>query len=221
MDTTIRVLLVDDHAVLRAGLRVLLARERDIQLVGEAGSGEEGIRAVEELRPDVVVMDLSMPGIGGLEATRRITAAGLPVRVLVLTVAAKADSLVSVLEAGAAGYVTKDAPDGELVRAIRAVRRGDPFLPPGAVRLLAESLRAGRPPAVQSDPLSLLSPRERDVLALTAQGFSSAEISDRLGLSHRTIDGHRQRMMARLHLHGRADLVHFALDHGLLPAGNV
>ena len=218
MDTTIRVLLVDDHAVLRAGLRVLLEAERDIQVVGEAASGEEGIRKAEELRPDVVVMDLSMPRMDGLEATRRITAAGLPVRVLVLTVDAEADSLVPVLEAGAVGYVAKGASDGQLVEAIRVVSRGDPFLPPGSVRLLTESLRTGSPRALQSAPLSLLSGRERDVLALTAEGFSSAEIGERLGLSHKTVDTYRQRLMGKLGLHRRSEVVHFALDHGLLAA---
>jgi two-component system, NarL family, response regulator NreC len=218
MDTTIRVLLVDDHAVLRAGLRVLLEAERDIHVVGEAASGEDGIRRAEELRPDVVVMDLSMPRMDGLEATRRITAAGLPVRVLVLTVDPEADSLVPVLEAGAVGYVAKGASDGQLVEAIRVVSRGDPFLPPGSVRLLTESLRTGRPPAPQSAPLSLLSGRERDVLALTAEGFSSAEIGERLGLSHKTVDTYRQRLMGKLGLHRRSEVVHFALDHGLLAA---
>jgi two-component system response regulator NreC len=218
MDTTIRVLLVDDHGVLRAGLRVLLEAERDIWVVGEAASGEEGIRKAQELRPDVVVMDLSMPRMGGLEATRRMTAAGLPVRVLVLTVDAEADSLLPVLEAGAAGYVTKDAPDGELARAIRTVNRGDPYLPPGAVRVLTASLRAGPRPVPYGDPLSLLSGRERDVLALTAKGFSSAEISERLGLSHKTVDTYRQRLMGKLGLHRRSEVVHFALDHGLLAA---
>ena len=218
MDTTIRVLLVDDHAVLRAGLRVLLEAEGDIRVVGEAASGEEGIRKAEELRPDVVVMDLSMPRMDGLEATRRITAAGLPVRVLVLTVDAEADSLVPVLEAGAVGYVAKGASDGQLVEAIRVVSRGDPFLPPGSVRLLTESLRTGSPPALQSAPLSLLSGRERDVLALTAEGFSSAEIGERLGLSHKTVDTYRQRLMGKLGLHRRSEVVHFALDHGLLAA---
>jgi two-component system response regulator NreC len=221
MGTMIRVLLVDDHAVLRAGLRVLLEAEPDIRVVGEAASGEEGVRKAEALRPDVVVMDLSMPRMGGLEATRRITAAGLPVRVLVLTVDAEADSLMPVLEAGAAGYVTKDAPDGELTRAIRTVDRGDPYLPPGAVRVLADSLRAGRPPGPPGDRLSLLSARERDVLALTAGGFSSAEIGGRLGLSHKTVDTYRQRLMGKLGLHRRSEVVHFALDHGLLAAATV
>jgi DNA-binding NarL/FixJ family response regulator len=218
MERRIRVLLVDDHAVLRAGLRALLEAERDLQVVGEAASGEEGVRKAEELRPDVVVMDLSMPRMDGLEATRRITAAGLPVRVLVLTVDAEADSLVPVLEAGAVGYVAKGASDGQLVEAIRVVSRGDPFLPPGSIRLLAESLRAGRTRAPQSAPLSLLSGRERDVLALTAKGFSSAEIGELLGLSHKTVDTYRQRLMAKLGLHRRSEVVHFALDHGLLAA---
>lgn len=220
MDTKIRVLLVDDHAVLRAGLCVLLEAERDIQVVGQAASGDEGIRKAEALRPDVVVMDLSMPRMGGLEATRRITAAGLPARVLVLTVDAQADSLMPVLEAGAAGYVAKDAPDGELVRAIRVVSRGDPFLPPGSVRLLAESLRTGRPPVPRSDLLSLLSTRERDVLALTAQGFDSAEIGERLGLTPKTVAAYRQRLMGKLGLHRRNEVVHFALGHGLLAAAD-
>jgi DNA-binding NarL/FixJ family response regulator len=215
---TIRVLLVDDHALLRAGLRMLLDAEDGIRVVGEAGSGEDGVRLAEELRPDVVVMDLSMPGIGGLEATRRMVAGGLPCRVLVLSVHADAEYLMPVLEAGASGYVTKHSADRELVQAVRVVARGDVFLYPAAARLLAQSLRAVRTPAPREDPVSLLSTREREVLALTAQGFSSTEIGRRLALSHKTVETYRQRLMDKLDLHHRHELVRFALDRGLLAS---
>ncbi len=216
----IRVLLVDDHAVLRAGLRMLLAAEPGLDVVGDAADGEAGVRLAGELRPDVVVMDLSMPGMNGLEATRRIVAAGLPSRVLVLTVHAGEEYLMPVLEAGAAGYVTKHSADHELVDAVRVVARGDVFLYPGAARVLTESLRATRQPEPRSDPLAQLSTREREVLAFTAEGFSSMEIGARLTLSHKTVDTYRQRMMEKLRLHRRSELVHFALQNGLLaPAG--
>jgi two-component system response regulator NreC len=215
---TIRVLLVDDHALLRAGIRMLLDAEPGMHVVGEAGSGEEGVRMAMELRPDVVVMDLSMPGMRGLEATRKIVASGIPSRVLVLTVHAEAEYLMPVLDAGAAGYVTKHSADRELVEAVRVVARGDVFLYPGAVRLLAQSLRGAGGPAPHEDPLSLLSTREREVLALTAEGFSSTEIGGRLALSHKTVETYRQRLMDKLNLHHRSELVRFALDRGLLTA---
>jgi two-component system response regulator NreC len=210
------VLLVDDHAVLRAGLRMLLDAEPGMQVVGEAGSGEDGVRLAGELRPDVVVMDLSMPGLHGLEATRRIVAAGLPSRVLILTVHADAEYLMPVLDAGAAGYVTKHSADHELVQAIRIVARGDVFLYPGAVRVLAQSLRGAPRTDPREDALAVLSAREREVLALTAEGFSSTEIGERLTLSHKTVETYRQRLMDKLNLHHRSELVRFAVDRGLL-----
>lgn len=213
---TIRVLLVDDHALLRTGLRMLVDQEPGMEVAGEAATGEEGVRMAAELRPDVVVMDLSMPGMGGMEATRRIVGAGLPSRVLVLTAHAGDEYLMPLLEAGAAGYVTKHSADRELVDAIRVVAGGDVFLYPGAARVLTESLRSVRRPDSRTDPLAPLSAREREVLALTAEGFSSTEIGERLGLSHKTVDTYRQRMMDKLSLHRRSELVHFALENGLL-----
>lgn len=216
---TIRLLLADDHTLLRAGLRMLLSAEPDLEVVGEAASGEEAVAMTAQLRPDVVLMDLSMPGIGGLEAIRRIAASGSAARVLALTVHAESEYLMPVLEAGGRGYVTKHSADRELTDAIRVVARGDVFLYPSAARVLAQTLRAPATPAAErSDPVNLLSPREREVLALTAEGYSSTEIGERLGLSHKTVETYRQRLMDKLDLHHRSDLVRFALSRGLLTA---
>ena len=213
----IRVLLVDDHAVMRAGLRALLAAEPEMQVVGEASTGEEGVERALELRPDVVLMDLSMPGCGGLEATRRVAAAGLPSRVLVLTLHGESEYLLPVLEAGGAGYVTKDCADRELVEAIRVVARGDVYLDPGSARLLVKNFRSPHGEA-REDALARLSAREREVLALTAEGYSSAEIGERLGISGKTVETYRERLMDKLDLHHRSELVRLALREGLLVA---
>lgn len=163
----IRVLLVDDHAVLRAGLRALLDAEPGITVVGEAASGEEGVERAAALRPDLVLMDLTMPGIGGLEATRRIAAGASGARVLILTVHAESEYLVPVLQAGGAGYVTKRSADRDLVRAIRVVAGGDVFLYPSAARVLTQSLVSPAEERPES-PVDVLSQREREVLVLTA-----------------------------------------------------
>ena len=214
----IRVLLVDDHALLRAGLRALLEAAPDMTVVGEGATGEEGVDQVRALVPDVVLMDLSMPGEGGLAATRRIAQLGLPTRVLVLTVHAEGEYLLPVLEAGGSGYVTKCSADSELLEAIRTVARGDVFLYPSAARLLVRNFRDGErhPGAGGEDPVGLLSSREREVLAYTAEGYSSTEIGERLRISSKTVETYRQRVMDKLDLHHRSELVRFALDHGLL-----
>jgi DNA-binding NarL/FixJ family response regulator len=213
----IRILLVDDHALMRAGVRAALQAEPDLEVAGEAASGEEGVRMAVALRPDVVVMDLSMPGIGGLEATRRIAAAETGARVLVLTMHGEDEYLMPVLDAGGSGYVTKYTADSDLVDAVRVVARGDVFLYPSAATVLTRSLRAPRP-AAADDPAGQLSPREREVLALTAEGYSSTEIGDQLHLSHKTVETYRQRVMDKLKLHHRSELVRFALARGLLHA---
>ena len=212
----IRVLLVDDHTFMRTGVRMVLQTEPDLEVVGEAGNGEDGVAMAVELRPDVVLMDLSMPGMGGLEATRRIAAAETGARVLVLTVHAEEEYLMPVLEAGGSGYVTKHSADGELVDAIRVVARGDVFLYPSAAAVLTRSLRSPRAGHEDDDALHLLSPREREVLTLTAEGYSSTEIGDQLHLSHKTVETYRQRLMDKLDLHHRSELVRFALSRGLL-----
>jgi DNA-binding NarL/FixJ family response regulator len=217
----IRLLLADDHTLLRSALRLLLDAEPDLEVVGEAASGEEAVDLAAEIRPDVVLMDLSMPGIGGLEAIRRISASGIGARVLAVTVHAESEYLMPVLEAGGSGYVTKHSADRELTEAIRVVARGDVFLYPSAARVLASAFRAPpRKHAGADDPITLLSPREREVLTLTAEGFSSTEIGERLGLSHKTVETYRQRLMDKLELRHRSQLVRFALDRGLLAAGS-
>jgi DNA-binding NarL/FixJ family response regulator len=214
----IRILLVDDHTLMRTGVRMVLQAEPDMEVVGEAADGDAGVRMADELRPDVVLMDLSMPGAGGLEATRRVTDAGHGTRVLVLTMHGEEEYLVPVLEAGGSGYVTKQSADTDLVEAVRVVARGDVFLYPSAATVLTRSLRAPRRATPRDDALDLLSPREREVLTLTAEGYSSTEIGDQLHLSHKTVETYRQRLMDKLDLHHRSELVRFALTRGLLQA---
>lgn len=215
--SSIRILLIDDHAVLRAGLRALLEAEPGLEVVGEGGTGEEGIVMVERLRPDVVVMDLSMPGIGGLEATRRIAGLEDGTRVLVLTMHGEEEHLLPVLEAGGSGYVNKRSADEELIEAIRTVARGDVFLYPNAAKLLLQGFR-GKSDRDDEDPVEKLTDREREVLGYTAEGFSSAEIGRKLSISPKTVDTYRSRIMEKLGLHHRSELVRFALQQGLLKA---
>ena len=209
-----RVLLVDDHAILRAGVSSLLACEPWIEVVGEAGSGEEALRVLEEHPADVVVMDLEMPGMGGLEATRRIVARNQPPAVLILTLHGEDGYALPVLEAGASGYLTKRRSSTELVEAIRTVASGEVYLEARGTRLLLRKYRDGGTP----DPLETLSERERDVLMLTARGFSSGEIGRQLFISPKTVDTYRSRLMDKVGLAHRSELVQFALQTGLLRA---
>jgi len=218
MSKAIRILLVDDHALLRAGLRALLSTESDINVVGEAGTGEEAIRLAAEVRPDIVLMDLSMPGMGGLEATRQIAALEKGIKVLILTVHAEEEYLMPVLEAGGSGYVMKHSADSELLGAIRTVAEGNVFLYATGTRMLANGFRAPKAAEQEVDPLSLLSDRETEVLRLTVEGYTSVEIGEMLGISPKTVDTYRQRFMDKLELHHRSELVRFALQRGLLTA---
>lgn len=211
---TIRVLLVDDHSVLRAGLKALLEAEPDFRVVGEASTGEEGIQKASLMKPDVVVMDLSMPGIGGLEATKRIVEEATA-KVLVLTMHAEEDHLLAVLEAGGSGYVRKTSADTDLTTAIRTVARDEVFLYPSAAKLLLKGFRV-KAEEKEHDPLEKLTDREREVMGFTAEGFSSSEIGEKLFISPKTVDTYRSRIMEKLKLHHRSELVRFALNTGLL-----
>jgi two-component system response regulator NreC len=213
-DDLIRILLVDDHLVLRAGLKSLLENEPDMRVVGEASTGEEGLEKAKFLKPDVVVMDLSMPGKGGLAATKAITEAAVS-KVLVLTMHSEEEYLLPVLEAGGSGYVKKTSADTDLVAAIRTVAKDEVFLYPNAARLLLQGFRV-RGEKKEDDPLDRLTERERDVLTMTAEGFSSSEIGEKLFISPKTVDTYRSRIMQKLELTHRSELVRFALNTGLL-----
>ncbi|MDB4950270.1 MAG: response regulator uvrY [Gemmatimonadetes bacterium] len=211
----IRILLVDDHAVLRGGLKALLSLEPDMDVVGEVGTGEQALERVRGVRPGVVVMDLAMPGMGGLEATRQIVALGLETRVLILTSHAEEEYLLAVLEAGGSGYVRKTHADEDLIAAIRTVSRDEVFLYPSATKLLLRGFRTAES-AGERGPLEELSEREREVLGLTAEGYSSSEIGRKLFLSPKTVDTYRYRLMQKLGLTHRSELVRFALESGVL-----
>lgn len=214
MAEPIEILLVDDHAMFRAGIRALIEAEGRMHVVGEASSGDEAVDRVRELKPDLVIMDLAMPGSNGLEATRRISALGLDTSVLVLTVHAEEEYLVPVVEAGASGYLTKTSADTDLLEAIRVVARGQVFLPPKAATLLLKRYKDAE--GDDSAGLNDLSTREQEVLALTAEGFSSREIGQKLFISPKTVDTYRSRIMDKLGLSHRSELVRFALRVGLL-----
>ncbi len=214
MSDVIKVLLVDDHAMFRAGIKALLEAQGRVKVVGEASTGDEAVDKVRELKPHVVVMDLSMPGSNGLEATRRIAALELDTKVLVLTVHAEEEYLVPVVEAGASGYLTKTSADTDLMEAIKVVARGQVFLPPKATTLLLQRYKAAE--SEDSAGLHDLSTREQEVLALTAEGFSSREIGKKLFISPKTVDTYRSRIMDKLGLSHRSELVRFALRVGLL-----
>lgn len=217
-DRKIRVLLVDDHAVLRAGLRALINAESDMEVVGEAGNGEDAIARARELRPDVVVMDIAMPKLNGLEATKRIVELGLPTKVLVLTMHSEEQYLTQVLQSGGMGYVLKRSADTELMEAIRTVYRGEAFLYPSATRLLVEDYLGKIKGSQERDSLHELTEREREVLKLTVEGFSNQEIADKLIISPKTVDTYRARIMEKLNLHHRSELIRYALKKGLLRA---
>lgn len=217
MSEAIRILLADDHTVLRAGLRALLSAEPDMEVVGEAGDGQTTLDQIDRLHPDVVVLDLSMPVLSGLDIVERITTQYFDTKVLVLTMHAEIQYIVRVVEAGGSGYVLKSAADRDLVDAIRQVHRGKTYLYPDAAHLLFEHYRhQGSRAEAASDELDLLSEREREVLVLTAQGYSSREISEKLVISPKTVDTYRQRLMEKLELRNRVMLVQYALRKGLL-----
>jgi two-component system response regulator NreC len=211
----IQILLADDHWVVRAGLRTVLDGQPNLHVVGEAATGEEAVEKARALKPDVVLMDLLMPGIGGLEALRRIAALHGPTKILVLSVHLLEDTLLEVLEAGGSGFVTKTATAANLTQAIRAVAQNEVFLDPSAARVLVDHHKESHTTEAKG-ALARLSAREREVLVLTAGGHSATEIARLLRLSPKTVDTYRARIMDKLGLKHRAELVRFALRVGVL-----
>ncbi|WP_217913480.1 response regulator [Miltoncostaea marina] len=204
----VRILLVDDHAVLRAGLRLLLEREDGLEPVGEAGTAEDALRALPRLDPDVVVLDIEMPGIGGIEGAARIRERAPGARILVLSMHDQARDVRRAFDAGADGYLLKSAADEDLVRAIRAVASGERYVHPSLGAALAAPPRDGL--------LDRLTAREREVLRLLALGHTNQEIADRLVVSVRTVESYRAHVMVKLRVSTRAGLVRAALDGGLM-----
>lgn len=214
MPDEINVIIADDHTIVRSGLNMLLSSESDIIVVGEAVDGESAIRLSQELKPDVVLMDIGMPGINGMEATKEIKSKLPDTNVLVLTMHRSEEYFFQMLEAGASGYVLKGAETHELINAVRVVARGDAFLYPSmARRLVAEYLsQSGLDPPGGGK----ITEREREILQLIAEGFTNKEIAERLVLSPSTIHSHRTNLMHKLNLSSRHELVRYARSHGLL-----
>jgi len=215
---TIRVVLVDDHAIVRTGLKAVLADAPEIDVVGEASGGNEAVDLLTRIAADVVVMDLSMSDGDGLTATREITATGDGTRVLVLTMHAEEAYLEAVLEAGASGYLGKADADRDLVEAVHAVARGEIFVQPSAARVLAQGARRRDEQATERARYERLTDREREVMRLIAEGYTAPEIGEQLAISPKTVDTYKQRVNDKLGLTHRADYVKLALKLGLLQA---
>ncbi len=208
----IKILLVDDHAVMRDGIRALLGLQDDIEIVGEASEGKEAIEKAGELAPDVIIMDIAMPGMDGLEATRRIKKKNPKMKVLVLTQHDNREYIVSAIKAGTAGYVPKKALGSDLVSAIRTVYMGDSFLyPSAAAMLIKDYLRQ-----TDEDPYDRLTAREREILKLIADGHTSREIAEKLLVSLKTVLGHRTKIMDKLDIHNRTELIKYTMRKGLV-----
>lgn len=209
----IRVLLADDHTLVRQGLRALLEREADIKIIAEARNGREAVHRAIALKPDIVVMDISMPQLNGFEATQRIAAECPETKVVALSMHKAEHHVHSLLRAGARGYVPKDAPASELLAAIRAVHGGGCYLDPKISAQVVDGYLDGNKPRAQHEPLT---PREREVLQLVAEGKTNRLIATELRLSIKTIEAHRARIMTKLKIHNAAGLTRYAISRGII-----
>ncbi len=207
----IRILLADDHAVVRQGFRMILSAQTDLEIVGEAGNGREAVELAAKLRPDVVVMDVAMPELNGIEATRRLTAENPHIRVVALSMHKDSVYVREILRAGARGYLLKDSPAADLVAAVRAVAQGEGYISPAVSNAVLDDYRKH-----VTNPIDLLSSREREVLQMLAEGKTNKEIAVTLNLSVYTVDAHRGRIMEKLNVHSINELVRFAVRNGLV-----
>jgi DNA-binding NarL/FixJ family response regulator len=219
----INVLLVDDHIIVRQGVRALLVAENDLTIVGEAQTGREAVQLAIELHPDVVVMDLAMPRLNGCEATRQLVKAVPTAKVVVLSTYSDDDHLQQALAAGAAAYLLKQTAAADLVQAIREVRKGNAYFSPAIAKRLREKTSTPPPQDASVKAANLeLTPREAEVLQLIAEGFANKQIAGELGLSVKTVEKHRQQVMYKLNIHDIAGLVRHAVEKGIIemsPAG--
>ena len=214
--TNIRILLADDHAVVRSGLRMLLEAQPDFEIVGEAETGTEAVAMVDELHPDAVLMDIQMPDLNGIEATKIIKEKSPETAVLALTMHEDDHYFFEMLHAGASGYVLKRAAPDEVVQAIRTVCRGEVFLHPMMAKRLVTDYVNRTDKNESEKAYSNLTPREQEVLTLIAEGYSNAEIANDLYISIKTVDRHRENIMRKLNMHSRIDLVKYAIRTGLI-----
>ena len=209
----IRLLLVDDHVIVRAGLRMLFQAEEDMEIVGEASGGEEALAMVTRLQPDVIIMDVAMPGMNGIEATRRIRAVAPQAAILALTMHEDEQYFFAMLGAGASGYIPKRAAPDDLVSAVRVVSQGNVFLYTSLARFLMHDVMANHSAVETPEPLTA---REQEVLALIAEGMTNREIGNALVISPKTVDRHRENIMTKLNLHNRVELVKYAIEKGII-----
>ncbi len=214
----IRVLLADDHAVVRSGLRLIVDAQPDMTVTGEAKDGLEAIEKAQELEPDVIVMDISMPNLGGLEAIRRIKRDGRATHILVLTMHDSEQFFFQSIQAGASGYVTKAAPEWELVTAIRSVHQGDCYLNPSVTKFLVNDYLERVKRGDKRTPVDLLTDREREIIHLVAAGHTNREIAEMLSISEHTVPHQRANHREKLGVHNRLELLKYAMREGIIPA---
>jgi DNA-binding NarL/FixJ family response regulator len=212
----IKVLVADDHTIVRHGIYALLGLMSDIELVGEAVNGKEALEKVKKLMPDIVIMDIAMPLMDGLEATRRICKEFPRTKVIALTQYDDREFVFPVIEAGARGFISKTAASSELASAIRSVYRGDSYLSPSVARVFVEGYQQGIDLVKDRDPYKQLTNREREILKLLAEGHTTQEIATMLVLSPKTVDRHKTNLMSKLAIHSRADLIKYALRKGII-----
>ncbi len=208
--STIKILLADDHTIVRQGLKLILSSQKDLEVIGEASNGREVIELAKRLQPDIVLMDVAMPEVNGIEATRSLMEMNSRLRILVLSMHKEAVYVREILKAGARGYLLKDVIDTELLNAIRSVARGDGYVSPAVSSALLNDYRQN-----VTNPADLLTNREREVLQLIAEGKTNKEVAAKLNLSVYTVDSHRGKIMEKLNLHSTGELVRFALKHGI------
>jgi DNA-binding NarL/FixJ family response regulator len=212
----IKVLIVDDHTLVREGVRAMLALASDIEVVGEAANGKEALEKTEKLKPDVILMDLAMPIMGGLEATRRISKQFPESRVLALTQYDDSEYVIPIIEAGARGYVTKMAAFSELATAIQVVYRGESFLSPTAAAALIDECQTKTSVENESDPYQRLTDREREILKLIVEGRTAREIAEMLVVSRKTVEWHKASLMNKLNIHNKTDLIKYAIRKAII-----
>jgi two-component system, NarL family, response regulator NreC len=212
----IRVLLADDHQLMRSGVRLMLERQSDLEVVGEASDGREAVTLAKSLKPDVVVMDIGMPSLNGIEAAQQMTHERPELAVMILSMHADESYVLRALRAGARGYLLKDSAEADLTRAVHVVAGGKSFFSPAVSKLLLDDYVRKLKRSGTDDPYDLLTPREREVLQLVAEGKSNKDIANLLNLSVYTVESHRGNLMEKLHLTGLPELILFAVRRGII-----